>query len=101
MKKIEVLNESKEKIGSDSYDNASYKWHKENVHSFDFIPSENLLNDYVLGKFLLEDAQIVETENNDTKQFVVSRYKLLCRNKNPKKQFDDAENSRWEEFPKK
>lgn len=35
----------------------SFDWNRNMAKSFEFIPSEEFQNDYVLGKFLLEDFQ--------------------------------------------
>lgn len=76
-----------------------FDWNKNIAKSFEFVLSEEFQNNYVLGKFLLEDCVQEEQENEKTTDFYVSNCKFLCRNKDPDKQFDDEANSKWEEFP--
>ncbi len=97
---IEVFKKTGEKIGTNSYTNSTcYDWCLKTAKSFEFIPEEGLRDDYVLGKFLLEDSEFKESvDEKQSRKFIVSRYKLLCKNKDPKKQFDDDANSKWKEF---
>lgn len=101
--KIEVFDKATgEKIGFDSVDRGKFDWYTKIVFAVDFIPENR--EDYVFGKFLLRDSELTEEgENKEIKKFKISKYKLLCRNKSTdvEKQFDDEENSKWVEFPKK
>lgn len=94
--KIEVFNKTNgELIGTDSYNENSYNWHLNTVKSFEFIPKNK---DYVLGKFLV-NSDISTTTKNQITSFFITEFKMLKRNCDPQKQFDDVANSIWEKFP--
>lgn len=86
---------TKKLVGKDILDGNSFDWHEKNLCSFDFIPEDT--ENFVLGKFLTEDIK-EKSEKDDTVEFYINKYKLLQRNKDPKKQFDDELNSKWKEF---
>ncbi|MDO5774620.1 MAG: hypothetical protein Q4P16_09960 [Spirochaetales bacterium] len=90
---------TEQKLGSSTMNNTAFDWNRNMAKSFEFVPSEEFQNNYVLGKFFLKDCVQQEQKNEKTTDFYVSCCKFLCRNKDPHKQFDDEANSKWEEFP--
>ena len=81
-------------IGKSKMNEEAYKWNHNIANSFGFIPFDSK---YVYGIFLLRDAEEIKISE---KEFIykVSKYKLLLRNINPDRQFDDIENSKWIEL---
>ena len=99
--KIEVFDKNtNKKIGYENFSKNVYDWRHDGEKSFDFLVEDDLKTDYELGNFKLEDCTNEEHIDNETVRFFITKYKLLCINKNPSKQFDDEENSKWENFPK-
>lgn len=86
--------DDKGRIGNSKMDLESYNWNHNILHSFGFIPDDPK---YVYGIFMLEDSEEKKISDSEF-TYKVSKYKLLLRNTNPDKQFDDTENSKWVKF---
>lgn len=97
---IKVLDKSTGlEIGTDVMDLESYTWQLETAKCFEFIAKNR--KKYVTGKFLVtSDVEITKLSDDETTiVFKISNCKLLLRNINPEKQFDDAANSQWISYP--
>ena len=97
---IKVLDKSTGlEIGTDVMDSESYTWQLKTAKCFEFIAKNR--KKYVTGKFLVtSDVEITKLSDDETTiVFKISNCKLLLRNINPEKQFDDAANSQWISYP--
>ncbi len=98
MIKIQIYNCNGELLGSDKMDNSVYDFNFKMLKAFDFIPATKLRKDYIIGKFLLQDCENDLHSDERPTVFTVKKYKLLCKNTDTLKQFDDEANSIWKEF---
>lgn len=97
---IKVLDKSTGlEIGSDVMDSESYTWQLKTAKCFEFIAKDR--KKYVTGKFLVtNDVEITKLSDDETKYvFKILNCKLLLRNIDPEKQFDDDANSQWVSYP--